>query len=332
MSDTKTTTTLEQRWYAFKVAAGWNEELSKEIAPFDTTVLAFARQEVRTLLAPADVALEPLSEDEILDAVGFFRDANPDALDIAQRAASAQRAKLTRRPAESGAAPAATPVVERQACEHPQHLRTGSADTRGKITVDCGKCGERLVDVQMPEPIMPLLGTPSVKEKPPEAVPPEVTTDALDNALLGITANEYGSTHALSGREASAIRDGAEADILANLARQAEAHARERAADKARIEELEDELSVMEAGRAQDRRERDDDKLTATNWQTAYDKSCRERDEAIKRAEIAENISEANGQAARDLARAKSLMQHPDVRIEAPFGIGEELRKLLWLT
>ncbi len=52
-------------------------------------------------------------------------------------------------------------LCKRQACDHPQHLRRGSANTSGKITMDCGQCGERLVDVQMPVPVLPLLGTPT---------------------------------------------------------------------------------------------------------------------------------------------------------------------------
>jgi hypothetical protein len=129
-----------------------------------------------------------------------------------------------------------------------------------------------------------------------QAAPPEVTTDALDNALLGITANEYGATHALSGREASAIRDGAEADILANLARQAESYARERATDKARIAELqttvdgrgriiaelESECSRRAARNATLAGERDELLAEADTLRTALDReSCATEDERL---------------------------------------------------
>jgi len=62
----------------------------------------------------------------------------------------------------------------------------------------------------------------------PEVVPPEVTTDAL-NKLLADTANGW--------------RSGGALHIAFNLARQAEAHERARAADKARIAALESQLA-----------------------------------------------------------------------------------------
>ena len=45
-------------------------------------------------------------------------------------------------------------------CNHPWSHRFGSADTSGKIVERCSRCGKVLVDVQMPAPAVPMLGTP----------------------------------------------------------------------------------------------------------------------------------------------------------------------------
>jgi DNA repair exonuclease SbcCD ATPase subunit len=153
----------------------------------------------------------------------------------------------------------------------------------------------------------------------------------------------------------------AEAEHVAYLEGQAEENARERAADKARIKQLQaqaDEWHVWasatldldsstkataeemrqdinadiesEYDRAQKaERERDEARAALYGVETATIELQRKNEALSDRVEEWKKASDANAQAARELARVKSLAQHPDVRFSAPLGIGEELRKLL---
>jgi len=237
MSDTKTTTDDER--LAWELACAEEEQPS---APFDEwsrkdrakmlRIVAKARE----LLAPAAVALEPLSEEGIEDALhdseplqegeGLFHHA-------ARMGAKAQRAKLTRRPAESGTAqPSPTeakPEVATLVCDHPASHRCGSADTSGKITVNCGKCGERLPLLGTPtKPLVyqPVAGetkcagcggpahepgekpykiTPELPQ-PPEAAPPEVSTaDDLDSATVWALAEALSKRFMWNGQHSKKV-------------------------------------------------------------------------------------------------------------------------------
>jgi hypothetical protein len=368
----------QQRWYAFKVADGWTEESGDEIAPFDATVLAFVRQEVRAesgTVSPAPVGCSGMA----CEAMGH----SPDC---PSRAPEAAPPEIT------------TPANHCPECE-------SYIDPPGS---GCWRCEE----AASPEVTTENLDRVPVWIKTGLPIPMDGClllecslirqSEAQESARRDIRANldRQAEAHArellAANKRAEALID--EADQTARL------YARERAADKARIAELqttvdgrgriiaeqESECSRRAARNATLASERDEvvAKLTdleaeADTLRTVHDRevrdalesqrriadletqltasrrlqvedvqlagcAMRERDEAqarfvnlrdnsheskeirklakalsdeiesvseaVKRAEMAENISEgrrkeaeANAQAARDLARAKDL-------------------------
>ena len=255
MSDTKDTTEDERLALAFLIARrakdGYPE--IKEWSEFGVAVQNDALwmiRKARELLAPADVALEPLSEDwdarESLESAitaaceqsGYhfgIGEGCPVAAGAALRWFDA-RAKLTRNPPEPAVVSpekAATPG-ERPMGETPlprtilERIKNFKATT-GALSGGAGH-PDRCVCQDKPDAYP---GTPhqhyqeppfecarcgckgykpSVKEKPPEVVPPEVTTDAL-NKLLADTANGWRSGGALHIAFTEDIR----ANVRANI-------------------------------------------------------------------------------------------------------------------
>ena len=166
----------------------------------------------RELLAPADVALEPL---RFADKVS----AHADEL----------RAKLTRGRVDARDSLA---YLESHEAQHGERRTVA-----GERPAGCQRCnGTKIIPVDY-DADLGIIDGPCPDCKPPEAAPPEVATDAL-NKLLADTANGW--------RSGGALHIAFTEDIRANLARQAEAHERKLGAVKSDLKLWTEKLDEAE--------------------------------------------------------------------------------------